>query len=278
MSLRTSLDCFLKGDIKMIKKISSIALLFMLTGCGSAVTVNNVSIPNDKITSIVKAQEQLMGKVSGDQEKSLRINVINNLIDQNLLIQEAIKLGIQVSENDITTKYTETLKNWKTGGELQKSLKAQGYTEGNMKEMVKNQLLIQGLSNSLITVTDEQLLNYFKTHAYEYATYTTQKAEGQSSAEAQANLNPSKETLLGFAQLPYQVQQNIQKNILVMNESQIINLNSKSFQAIKITAIKNQSLEGAKEQVKQSFKSQNEIANTQNLLAQLKAQANIKTN
>ena len=90
-----------------------------------------------------------MGKVSADTEKALRLNVINNLIDQNLLIQEAEKRDIKVSDNDIEFKYTETLKNWKAGGELQKSLKAQGYTEGNMKEMVRNQQLIQGLSDSL---------------------------------------------------------------------------------------------------------------------------------
>lgn len=253
-------------------------LLFLLTGCGSTVKVNNVSIPNDQINSIVKAQELLMGKVSSDQEKALRLNVINKIIDQTLLIKEAQKRGIQVSEKDVETNYIETLKNWKVGGELKKSLKAQGYTEGNMKEMVRNQLLIQGLSDSLIIITDEQLLNHFKIHSYEYANYTILEAEGQTDTEARGKLQSAEKATILFSQLPYQIQQSIQSNKLVINEPRIINLNDKSYQAINVTSIKNQAYEDVKEKIKQSFKSQNEILKTQELITNLRSQANIKMN
>lgn len=130
--------------------------LFLLTGCGSAATVNNVTISNDDVNSMVKAQKQLMGDVSTEEEKALRINIINNRIDQKILVQEAQKRGIKVSEEDVEAKYQETLKQWKNGGEVQKSLKAQGYTKDNLRDMTIEQLLIQALSNSLVKNSDSE--------------------------------------------------------------------------------------------------------------------------
>ncbi|WP_041276760.1 SurA N-terminal domain-containing protein [Desulfosporosinus acidiphilus] len=261
----------------MIKKLCSIGVIFLLTGCGGAVTVNNVSIPNSQIDAIVKAQEQLMGKVSNDQEKALRLDVINNVVNQNLLIQEAQKRGIKVSDSEVEKNYSETLKSWNASGEMQKSLKAQGYTLENMKDMVKNQLLIQALSDSLVTVTDEELTNFFKSHSYEYTTYTALKAEGKTEAEAREKLSSVKEVSLGYSELPLQIQQEIQVNKLVLNQLQTFKLNDKAYEVLKITATGNQTLEEVKNQVEQAFRSQTESTKVQDLLTQLKSNANIKT-
>lgn len=252
-------------------------LIIPLSGCGtSTVTVNNDPIPDSEINQMMKAQEALMGDVSDDQEKALRENIINNLINQNLLIQEAQKRDIKVSDKDIETKYDETLKNWKAGGELQKSLKAQGFTDSNMKEMIKDQLLIQGLSDSLITVNEEQLENYFKEHSYEYNTYTSKKAEGSTNIDASEKLDSAKESILSYYEFPLQLQQSIQANKLPFNVPQISKLNDKSYQALEITAINKQSFEDVQEQVKQAYKTQVETAKVQELLSSLKTQATIK--
>ncbi|AFM43568.1 SurA-like protein (plasmid) [Desulfosporosinus acidiphilus SJ4] len=266
-----------REELFLIKKLCSIGVIFLLTGCGGAVTVNNVSIPNSQIDAIVKAQEQLMGKVSNDQEKALRLDVINNVVNQNLLIQEAQKRGIKVSDSEVEKNYSETLKSWNASGEMQKSLKAQGYTLENMKDMVKNQLLIQALSDSLVTVTDEELTNFFKSHSYEYTTYTALKAEGKTEAEAREKLSSVKEVSLGYSELPLQIQQEIQVNKLVLNQLQTFKLNDKAYEVLKITATGNQTLEEVKNQVEQAFRSQTESTKVQDLLTQLKSNANIKT-
>lgn len=96
------------------------------------------------------------------------------------------KEGIMVSDQKITQKYNELKKAWDTNVETQKSLKAQGYTEANMKEKVHDQLMVDNLTKSLVKVSDEQVKNYYQSHLFMYSLYTVRSGAAQDQAAAKA--------------------------------------------------------------------------------------------
>ena len=130
--------------------IVAVVLTLALAGCSkNLVSVEGVSVPESDISRIVAAQEELMGPSAKNQEASIQANVTQNLVNQALLIQEATKEGITVTDQEITQKYEEIKQDWDSNPETQKSLEAQGYTEDNMKDKVREQLLIDKLTQTL---------------------------------------------------------------------------------------------------------------------------------
>lgn len=229
------------------KIIFPILLLFALAGTGcsrNAATVNGNSIPDSEITRIVMAQEQLMGSPSKNQKDAIRNNVIEKIIDQTLLLQEAKKQGITVSDQEITQKYNDLKKKWDLNSETQKSLKAQGFTESNMKDKAKDQLIMDKLSQSLIQVSDQQIKDYYQSHLYEFSLYTI------------------KEGTVSFNQLPVQIQQSIREGKNVLNQSQI-------------TKIIQQPFDQVQEQAKDILTHEQQIAKTQELITKLRQEAKI---
>lgn len=255
-------------------------MCFLLTGCGNAAKVNNVSISNKQVDSIMQAQEKLSGKLSEVAQKASRLNVINSLINQDLLVQEAKRKGIKIDSEAIQARTNELTIMWKSGTEVQKSLEAQGFTQDNLKDMAEKQLMIETLTSSGISISDDQLLNYYKTHTYDYSTYTLQKVEGHTEQEANQSMNdPSKfkKITLTFMQLPFTLAQSIRSGQDSTNLPRVVK-NNKVYWGVKITNVKTQPYDEVKDQVKKTMLSQLEATNTQDLLAKLRKEAKININ
>lgn len=237
------------GSFFLNKIIFPILLLLALTGTGcsrNAATINGNSIPDSEINRIVAAQEQLMGLPSENQKDAIRKNVIEKIIDQTLLLQEAKKQGITVSDQEITQKYNELKKEWDLNSETQKSLKAQGFTESNMKDKAKDQLIIDKLSQSLVQVSNQQIKDYYQSHLYEFSLYT------------------KKDGTVSFNQLPVQIQQSIREGKNVLDQSQT-----------QITKITQQPFDQVQEQAKDILTHEQQIAKTQELITKLRQEAKI---
>lgn len=107
-----------------------------------------------------------------------RKTVIDKLIDKKLVVQEAKKLGIQVSDQDVDNAMQRVLTNNKTTlEEFRKEMNAMGMTEQQYKEELRDQILSSRLINhevrTKVVISEEQILDYYK------ANYTSQIGGGE---------------------------------------------------------------------------------------------------
>ena len=101
--------------------------------------------------------------------KQGRKTVIDKLIDKKIVIQEAKRLNLKVSDEEIESAIKRIITNNKTTLEqFKKELNAAGLNEKQYREDLRDQILSSKLINhevrSKVVITDEQILDYYDTH------------------------------------------------------------------------------------------------------------------
>jgi peptidyl-prolyl cis-trans isomerase SurA len=101
---------------------------------------------------------------SQDEALSLKLNVLDELINNRILLEKAKTLGLQAADGEVEDKFTE-FKNPFTEEEFQRQLKARSYTVEDLKNDIRQQLSIQKVINhevvAKITVTDQDVQDFY---------------------------------------------------------------------------------------------------------------------
>lgn len=101
----------------------------------------------------------------------LRLNILRNLIDDEIVQQRATKLNLAASDEDVNAKLTE----WKapyTQEEFDKQLKQRNLTLDDLKRDIRRSLTRTKLLNkeieSKINITDAEITNYYNSNKAEF--------------------------------------------------------------------------------------------------------------
>ena len=264
-----------------MRKTLLIAIVFALTltGCGSNpidATVNGEKITKEQVDTIIQAQRLTMvgSKVT---DSVLRKGVVDSLVNQTILKQEAKKEGLTISSKDLEARYQQTMTNWDTNKTMQISLASQGFTKSNMKELLETQMLIQALAQENSQVSDVTMSNYYKTHVNDYSLYTVKRYVASTEKEALSGLPESKKfkTLTFPAnQLPYTIQQQLHAGHK-FDKPEVVKISEGSWWAFSIEKIEAQTFEQVKTQVNKTIQMEQQQSKLQLLLQDLKSKATI---
>lgn len=151
----------------MKKKLAAILLgaflITGLTGCGNKVpdgtvaTVNDVAILQDELDANFDQfllMYEAYGVDTSDQtlQINLRNSILESLIIQELLVQEATNRGIEVTDEEVTNQVQAIKDSTYAGDEAayEAALADAGYTAESYKEAVKEQLLIEAFQAELV--------------------------------------------------------------------------------------------------------------------------------
>jgi peptidyl-prolyl cis-trans isomerase SurA len=108
---------------------------------------------------------------SAEQADIVRLNILRQLIDEEILDQQAAKLNLAASDEDVNAKLTE-FKAPFTQEEFDKKLKQQNTTLDELKQKIRRQLTSDKLINkeieSKINITDADISNYYNTHKSQF--------------------------------------------------------------------------------------------------------------
>lgn len=134
------------------------------TSANIAATVNGKDVSMVKFDSQVKTVLQQYASqgitINADRKAQIRVKVLDNLIGQELLYQDAVKKGMKVSDDDIKTQLESIKKQFKDSAEYKDALKKQGITEDFLKKDLKMNLLLNEYINKTfkpqVTVTDDE--------------------------------------------------------------------------------------------------------------------------
>ncbi|MBP3923859.1 peptidylprolyl isomerase [bacterium] len=168
---------------KLLTAIALSAVLF--AGCGlkskeTIVLVNDTPITYGQFNKLFKEQSQntmfsqmgikITKEKNGFMYYLIQDRVVNELIVNTLLQQEAEKRGINVTEEQVN-KTVEDLMNQVGGNkELGRILKQHGLTEKQFREDVKKELTMKELAKSVgnVSVSDAEVKKYYQQNTQKF--------------------------------------------------------------------------------------------------------------
>jgi peptidyl-prolyl cis-trans isomerase SurA len=161
--------------------ISAIAVSFAgIAGCNKQThhsadvwaVVNGKEIHRDEVEKYYRTRVNPEGQEPSQEEAlSLKLNVLDELINNEILIERAKKLNLEASDGEVEDKFTE-LKSPYTEDEFQKQLKERGVSVDDLKRDLRRQLSIQKLLNrevvAKISITDQDVLDFYNTNKAQF--------------------------------------------------------------------------------------------------------------
>lgn len=158
-----------------------IAIVSLLVGAGCSTNrggedimarVNGRKISRTEVDKYYQGQTaDAPQKPSEAQADTLRLNILKELINNEILMQRAEKLGLLATDDEVNTKLTEAKAPY-TQEEFDKQLKQRGLTLDDVKHDIRQQLTIQKVLNkevgSKVNVTDQDITNYYNQHKAEF--------------------------------------------------------------------------------------------------------------
>lgn len=134
--------------------------------------VNGTEIKRDEVEKYYRTRINPEAQETSPEEVlSGKLNVVEQLINNEILLERAKKLNLEASDGEVEDKFTE-LKSGYTEEEFQKKLKDGGMTVDDLKKDLRRQLSIQKLLNrevaAKVTITDQDVTDFYNTNRNQF--------------------------------------------------------------------------------------------------------------
>jgi peptidyl-prolyl cis-trans isomerase SurA len=153
--------------------------LLLVAGCNRThnadviATVNGHAIMRTDMDRMYQAQlaEAQGQQTSPEGDDSLRLGVVHQLIDEEIVEQRAAKMNLTATPEEVDAKVTEMHAPY-TDEQFAQRLKASNHTLDDVKRDIRRSLTIDKLLNkeikSKISVSDAEVSNYYNLHKAEF--------------------------------------------------------------------------------------------------------------
>lgn len=147
-----------------------VALLFVLKSVFIAAMVNGEPVSR---LSVVKALEKQGGKTT-----------LDSLITKKLILQEAKKRNLAVTQNDIDLEIKKITANLQTqGSTLDQALASQGMTKSALNDEIRIQVAINKMVGTDVLVTEKEIDDFVAANKAQMAEGTTQAQFRQQATQ-----------------------------------------------------------------------------------------------
>lgn len=157
----------------LLATLAAVTVLF-ICGCKRATPDNVAATVNGRTITYAeldkKYQSTFMSSTerpSDDQMAIQKLEVLRSLVDNEIMLQRAEKLGLMATDADVESKFTE-LKAPYTQEEFQRQLASTKMTVEDMKQQLKRDLSVQKLFSKEITshisISDRDVTDFYNTN------------------------------------------------------------------------------------------------------------------
>jgi peptidyl-prolyl cis-trans isomerase SurA len=134
--------------------------------------VNGKEIKRDEVDKYYRTRVNPEGQEPSLEESlSQKLNVLDELINNEILLEKAKKLNLEASDGEVEDKFTE-LKSPYTEDEFQRRLKDQSMSVADLKLELRRQLSIQKLLNrevvAKISITDQDVADFYNANKAQF--------------------------------------------------------------------------------------------------------------
>ena len=129
--------------------------------------VDGKPIFRDEVERYYRSRLTSASSESGKEEQalSLKLNILNELINNQILLAHASRAGVNMSEAEVDKRMAD-LRTPYSDEEFQKKLKDQGMTLNDLRQQVSDSLLVEKLINkevtSRVSVNDNEVAEYYE--------------------------------------------------------------------------------------------------------------------
>jgi peptidyl-prolyl cis-trans isomerase SurA len=158
---------------------AALFLLFSLTGCNSnketegvMATVNGRKILRTEVDKYYNNQTaDAPQKPTDEQADTLRLNILKQLVDNEILMQRAEKLGLLATDDEVNSKLAE-IKAPFSQQDFDKRLADRSITLADFKADLRRSITVDKVLNKEITskinITDDDITSYYNQHKAEF--------------------------------------------------------------------------------------------------------------
>jgi peptidyl-prolyl cis-trans isomerase SurA len=156
------------------------AMLLGVAGCKQEVqhspdvwaVVNGKEIKRPDVDKYYRTRVNPEGQEPSQEEAlSLKLNVLDELINNEILLERAKKLNLEASDGEVEDKFTE-LKSPYTEDEFQRQLKERNVSVSDLKSDLRRQLSITKLLNrevvAKISITDQDVSEFYNSNKAQF--------------------------------------------------------------------------------------------------------------
>jgi peptidyl-prolyl cis-trans isomerase SurA len=141
-------------------------------GPDTAAVVNQAQIKNSDVEKVYQNRIKTAGQaLSLEEASTLRLNILSQLINDEILMQRAAKDNLTAAEAEVTSKFADFKKDY-TEEKFQQFLKDQGITTDDLRRELAKNATIEKLYNkeitSKITVSESEISEYFNKNKQSY--------------------------------------------------------------------------------------------------------------
>lgn len=137
---------------------------------GNAATVNGSAITMQTLLwELDRAEKRLAKKgktLTADEVNTLKVQILENLIDFELLYQESEKKGITVEDKEIKDQLDKLRNSYPSEEAFQKEIKDQNFSVDTLRSLTRKGLVVKKFINTQIakdvTVSDEEVKDYYE--------------------------------------------------------------------------------------------------------------------
>src|ERR1700731_3600084 len=134
--------------------------------------VNGQEIRREDVDKYYRTRVNPEGQEPSQEEAlSLKLNVLDELINNEILLERAKKLNLEASDGEVEDKFTE-LKSPYTEDEFQRQLKERNVSVSDLKSDLRRQLSIQKLLNrevvAKISITDQDVSEFYNSNKAQF--------------------------------------------------------------------------------------------------------------
>lgn len=182
-----------------IKYLKIAAILLFLTTCELRLTMDDV-YAQDKIVAIVnedvitkrdldefivftriQLSREYKGRELETKLQSMKLDLLNKLIEDRLILQEAKRNKIIINEERVKARINDIKKRYPADAEFQKDLAKQGLSQADLETRIREQLLmyvvVENKVRRYITVTPDEVTSFYNRNIDKFKTQEEREAE-----------------------------------------------------------------------------------------------------
>ncbi len=158
--------------LALVTLLAGVACSGKQEGADVMATVNGHKITRTEVEKYFNNQTaQTPQKPGAEQADSLRLSILRELIDNEILMQRAEKLGLLATDEEVNSKVAE-IKAPYTQEEFDKRLKERDLTLDDFKRDLRRSITVDKVLNkevtSKINITDDDITAYYNQHKAEF--------------------------------------------------------------------------------------------------------------
>lgn len=168
-------------SLSLIKSYFFAAIIFLImincgepsknTGKEVVATINNKKIYLEELQAKIGFLKPIKSVTDDKQIFDLKREILNKMIEREVILQEAIRLGVEASSDEVESRVKSLLTDY-SQKELDRTLERENVNFKGWKLRVKEDLMIDKLIyqeiNSKIVVTDKEIQKYYNQHKEEF--------------------------------------------------------------------------------------------------------------